>query len=274
MKRYLFILIFILGFHAIGRSVCLEQIKSFYTAYLTNVLRDNSKNEALCRKYLTKELLDKLQRVGNATGGDPVIRAQDANMDAIETLNVEKLTGGWYMVSYLWDKKDTNSITMIPVKAQNMDGECKITYITPIWNDAQYGDELLSCKSLEAGGINQSSEPLFLESFFKTYVSIYCAMPKDMNAQLVALRADNLSKNALEQFKNAEKDNINDGLSGYDLLIHNFDFDCLWCKSVKVSRLKDGEYQITYSTENNKYKVDVTIIKQDNRYKINSLNSL
>lgn len=165
MKRYLFILIFILGFHAIGMSACLEQIKSFYTAYLTNVLRDNSKNEALCRKYLTKELLDKLQRVGNATGGDPVIRAQDANMDAIETLNVENLTGGWYMVSYLWDKKDTNSITKIPVNAQNMDGECKITYITPIWNDAQYEDELLSCKNLEAGGINQSSEPLFLETF-------------------------------------------------------------------------------------------------------------
>lgn len=87
-------------------------------------------------------------------------------------------------------------------------------------------------------------------------------------------RADNLSKNAFEQFKNAETDNMNDGLYGYDLLIHNFDFDCLWCKSVKVSRLKDGEYQITYSTGDNTLKIDVAIIKQDNRYKINSINSL
>ena len=39
---------------------------------------------------MTEELLAKLQRLGYATGGDPIIRAQDANKDVIETLCVKK----------------------------------------------------------------------------------------------------------------------------------------------------------------------------------------
>ena len=52
---------------------------------MTNILNVDSTNEILCKKYLTEELAAKLQRMRNATGGDPIIRAQDMNSDAIKT---------------------------------------------------------------------------------------------------------------------------------------------------------------------------------------------
>lgn len=72
---------------------------------MANILNVDSTNETLCRKYLTEEMAAKLQRMRNATGGDPIIRAQDMNSDAIKTLNVREIADDWYMVSYLWNEK-------------------------------------------------------------------------------------------------------------------------------------------------------------------------
>lgn len=271
MKRLMYTFILILSFNTICVKACQKEIKTFYITYLTNVLHDSSKNKVLCKKYLTEELLAKVQRVTNATDADPIIQAQDANIDAIETINIEKLKNDWYIVSYLWNKKDSSTLTRIHLKAQNIDGNCKITYISPNWNVSEYGDELLSCKIKETNIINQTSEQSFLESFYKAYMKIYCAMPKDINAQLSSLRITNLSKNALKQFKKSEIENLRDSLDGYDLLIDNFDFDCMWYKSVGFKRLDNKNYQISYSTGNNIYKITASIIKQNGRYLIDSL---
>lgn len=272
MKRFVTIFIFALCFHTVCLSTCLEEIKTFYTAYLTKVLHDDSKNETLCRTYLTDGLAAKVQRMRNATGADPIIRAQDVNTDAIETIAVKQLAKDWYLVSYLWNKEDSTTLTEIPLKAQNIGGKCKITYITPIANGSQYGDEWLSCcEDKQANKINQGSAESFLESFYKAYVATYCCMDKNISVPLSSLRLNNLSQKALEQFKNAESENLKDGLSGYDLLIDNFDFDCMWCKSLRISRLKDNDFQIAYQAGNKTYKIDVTITSLNNRYLIDRI---
>lgn len=272
MKRFATILMVLLCLHSVCIASCLEKVREFYIAYLNNILQNGSDGIALCDTYLTEELISKVDRLKYATGADPIIRAQDVNKDVVATLSVEDLANDWYMVKYFWKKGDNRTLTEIPVKAQNINGYCKITYITPVWNGTNYGDKVLTCRNKNADAINQTSELSFLKSFYATYISEYCDMPKELNIKLSALRSLYLSQNALQQFEKAALENAGDGLVGYDLLIDNFDFDCLWCQSVEITHLQENNYQIAYQVGNKVYKVVVTIKKKDNNYLIDKLN--
>lgn len=252
-------------------GACSTTTKEFYRSYLNNFLQDDSKNVVLCEIYLTEELIYKVDRLTSATGADPIIRGQDATKDAIETLSVEELGDDWYLVKYLFRKGDKNTLVEIPLKAQNVNGKCKITYITPIWNDSQYGDKLLTCQGKGSNKIDQTSELQFIKSFYNAYISQYCAMPKDLSSKLSSLRQHYLSPAALAQFKSAESENLKDGLAGYDMLIDNFDFDCLWYWSLEITHLNGSNYQITYNTGNQIHKTVITIKKQGNNYLIDRL---
>lgn len=104
-RKLLFISVLWLCCSAICSGACIDEVRTFYTNYMTNLLNVDSHNEAPCKKYLTEELAAKLQRMVYATGSNPIIRAQDVNSDAIKTLNVREIADDWYMVSYLWDEK-------------------------------------------------------------------------------------------------------------------------------------------------------------------------
>lgn len=133
MKRVLFTCILTLSVATICRADCRSQIESFYKNYLINVATEisNTKNEALCKRYLTPTALEQVAKLIKATGSDPIIRAQYSNKTAVETVAVTNLEGDNYMVSYLWDKDDTKNVTKIPIKAMMVDGQCKITYFAP-----------------------------------------------------------------------------------------------------------------------------------------------
>lgn len=272
MKRFVTILIFVFCCNSVCIGACSEQIKAFYSAYMNNLLHnDDFKNAVLYKTYLTEELIEKVQRISCATGVNAIIRAQDVNEDAIETVAVKDLGKDWYLVTYLWKKGDNSTLTEIPLKAQEVDGKCKITYITPIWNGSQYGDELLTHRDEKASRIDQTSELSFLKSFYDVYLSQYCVMPKDLNSKLSTLRLHYLSQRALAQFENAELENQQDGFVGYDLLIDNFDFDGMWLKNFKVIHLNENYYQITYSGSDKVYKMGITIKRIDNNYLIDDL---
>jgi hypothetical protein len=272
IRKILFISILSLCFSTICSSACLDEVKTFYTSYMMNVLNGNSNNEALCKKYLTEGLAAKIQRMINTSGVDPIIRSQDVNADAIKTLAVRTIVSDWYMVSYLWNEKDSTTLTEIPLKAQSIDGKCKIVYITPVENGVQYGDEMLSCcENMSASKIDETSGKSFIESFYKVYLAFYCAMSKDTDAKLSSLRLSNLSPTALQQFKKAESENQEDGLYGYDLLINNFYFDCMWFNSLKFVQLSNDNYQITYQAGVKIYKINIKIEYENGKYLINNI---
>lgn len=133
MKRVFFTFILTLCTTTICMADCPAQIKAFYKTYLTNVLYEitSTKNDALCKEYLTKEAIAQVDELVKKTGADPIIRAQDTNATAVQTLNVKQIEDNCYIVSYLWNKNDSSSITKIPLKAQMFDGRCKITYFAP-----------------------------------------------------------------------------------------------------------------------------------------------
>lgn len=268
MKKIIFTFTLLLCFSINCFGICTEQIKRFYIVYLTSVLYDNIDTRALKKDYLTEEMLAKAQRLENGTGGDAIIRAQDTTEHSISTLKVTNLRNNWYMVSYLWNKNDSTTLINIPLKAQDIEGHCKITYITPIWYGSQYGDKLLSYDFKSPITIDHSSAQTFLESFYKAYVSIYCAMSKDLIMQLASMRSNYLSKNAMRQFKDAELDNLDYKREGYDLLIKTFDFDCMSYKTLQFIQLNDSDYQITYSLEKFTRTITVSIKQQNGKFMI------
>lgn len=273
MKRNIILtVVLLLCFSFKGYSEDLEEIKNFYRKYMINVLEYNSNNEALCKTYLTDEMISKVKRMSNATGGDPIIRAQDMDSVAIKTLDVRKISNDWYMVSYLWKEKDSTTLTEIPLKVKHINGKCKIAYITPFENGIQYGDELLyHFGDTIHYETDNTSEKSFIESFYKSYTATYCSMSKDMDQNLSELRLSNLSETALEQFKKAEEELLYDYLYGYDILINNFDFDCMWFKSLKITEVSNNNYLVTYQAGNHTLKINIKTEYRDGRYFISNI---
>ena len=84
MKKLLTISFFVFCLNCCCCSAsCVESIKEFYTAYMNNMLQNNRENTALCDKYFTPGLQEKVYRFTSATGANAIIRAQDMNEDAI-----------------------------------------------------------------------------------------------------------------------------------------------------------------------------------------------
>lgn len=268
MKRLLFIL-FLAGLCPVASAQCCERIRVFYAAYLSNVLHGSDGNDALCVRYFTRELCAKVERMGNATGADPVIRAQDASEDALATLSVEALDDDWYMVKFLWDGSDPTTAHEIPVRARRIEGSCRIDYITPPWHGSRYGDELLAVGAVAP--IDGSEARAFLASFYDNYTALYCGMPEDLSARLAALRGRYLTPQAAALFAQAERENRLDGRNGYDLLIGDFDFDCLWRQTLVAEPLEGDRYRIIYRAQECERRIDVTLRRDGDEYRIDGM---
>lgn len=270
MMKRMFALLLALCFALSCRAACPERIEAFYKAYMRNLLQDVP-NAALCTSYLTEGLIARVGRIANATGADAIVRAQDMNEDAIATLSVEPLGGDWYLVRYYWRKGDTSSAVEIPLKTQEIDGECRISYITPVWHGSRYGDELTACASAAGAKIDRTSAESFLKSFYDLYLAAYCAMPKDLEARLAALRAGSLSQQAAAQFAEAAEENLRDGLCGYDALIDQFDFDCLWRQSLEITHAGGSRYRVAYCAGNEMHEIVLTVEKSADGYLIGGI---
>lgn len=249
-------------------------VEDFYKAYTASFLSDShSGGLDDMEKYLTKRLIEKIARLRTATGADPIIRAQDFNENAFETLKVDPLGNNWYMVNYKWNKNDEGNGTNIPLKVILADGRYMIDYITPEWSGSLYGDTLL-CEEMPRHSIDNSSPQSMLETFYAAYASLYGSMPEGAIPQLEALRAEHLSSNALSQFNEAAAHIFElDRVRNYDLLIDGFDFDCLWISSMTFNRLSEKTFQVSYKQGDLVTTVVVTLIIHEGKYKINAIHA-
>lgn len=246
-------------------------IKSFYNAYMINGLSSQYSNDLIKKRYLTKRLIEKIERVTLATGADPIIRAQDFTENAIETLNVRHLQDDWFVVDYKWNVSDDAIYREIPLKVIQVEGQCLIDYITPEWNGTLNGDTLL-CSNMKSQPIDSSSPLIFLNTFYSAYLYEYCNMPENLSSRLSALREQYFSSKALAQFEETVNKYYLDGFPNYDLLIDFFDFDCLWIPSTTYTQLDKNTYQMRYLRWNN-YPVIIIVglIETEGKYKIDSI---
>jgi hypothetical protein len=248
----------------------IRAIKDFYMAYTSNIVSEISSNDSLVRKFLTKKLIKKIDRMRTATGSDPVIRAQDFSEDIVETLRFKHLAENWYMVSYDWIVDEKINHTDIPLRVVKMDGHYKIDYITPEWNGSLYGDSLLYDRPMSQE-IDASTPMSLLKTFYKVYTNIYCSMPEDLNLQLALLREEYLTSNALAQFKEMADEYERDGYANYDLLVDYFDFDRLWLPYMQFIQLEGDSYQMRYTRGETFCVIVFKIIRQNKEYRIDSI---
>lgn len=247
-----------------------EKIRTFYVSYMNNLLNRISENKELCQRYLTKGLIEKNGRVVSATNSNPIIQLQDINNDAIETLNVEELNNDWYIVKYQWKKGDVSSEKRIPLKAYEIDEEFRIVYISPSWNGGQYGDFLIAERH-QSYNINNSSELLFLKSFYNAYLSEYGIIETDAAGRLSKLRDEYLTKNAKADFEKAEQKELLDNKEDFYLLIDNFDFEYLWAKSLVIEQLNYNNFLVSFDCNGRTKKIIISLSKNNNGYMIDRI---
>lgn len=250
------------------RSLSTEElIKAFYREYIAS-----DDGDSICRKYMSKAVVEKIMRSRTATDVDVVIRIQDDNEDMVESLSVENLSNDWYMVSYFWNMDDSSTLKQIPLKAITVDGALQINYITPDWYGNNHSDEQLVCdRCVGHSAISGESGLLFLKSFYDQYLYGYCHM--NLDSQIMTLRHRYLSSSAKADFAREDSLYILDGCPGYDLLIDNFDFDPLCHKSIKFIHLEDSLYRVDYSAGSYKKSVGITLKRDSNGYLIDSIST-
>lgn len=120
---------------SVAEQQAISMIKDFYEAYAVSCLSIGKEAVALGdsvkEKYLTKELIEKVDRLVKATDADPIIRAQDLGEDDIKTLVVKHLNDNWYQVDYTSAKgSQFERAVSIPVRVVNVGGQYQIDDIT------------------------------------------------------------------------------------------------------------------------------------------------
>lgn len=261
----------------ISSTICQADIKRFYKAYMTNVLNDSiSQNTALCQQYMTEAMRAKVARQAKVADTDPIIRTQTMTQDAIESLEVESKRGVLYQVSYQSNKADTSTVMNIPLCAIKVHGQCRIVYITPPANGTQgrggWSPERL--RGLDYG-IDQSSAAAFIRSFYVAYSWIYYDRPLTLSEELAEMRTRHLSAKALAQFAQAEAAHREDGHSGYDLLINQYDFDPMWAPifplSTDFDNPENDTFTVSYKLGETKCEFTVTVKKEGDKYVIDGV---
>ena len=108
----------------------------FYYAYASSFMSTDKEalalGDSIKQKFLTKELIEKVDRLIEATDADPIIRAQDLGENDMKTLSVKHLNDNWYEVNYTSAKgSQYERAVSIPVRVVNVDGQYLIDDITP-----------------------------------------------------------------------------------------------------------------------------------------------
>ena len=195
--------------------------------------------------FMTKALAQKMQRATIGQDASAIIRAQDTDENMRESLSVKGLGGSWFMVSYATNGQSWE----IPVKASHVDGKWLMSYITPQPLGSAYGDQLI-CTTKPTPVKDRTTPIGFLHDFYTAYLAAYGAMPENLADTLDVLRKKYLTPNALEQWKEAESAQEENGWPGYDLLINDFDFDWAAYPTLKISSAKDGRLQASFQSGN------------------------
>lgn len=124
---------------------------------------------------------------------------------------------------------------------------------------------------MTATPIDTGSALSFLGSFYDAYLTAYCAMPRDLDERLAALREEWLTPRARELFRGAEAENRLDGTPGYDALVAGFDFDCLWLPELRITPLPDNRYRVTYPVGETIHRIGIMVTRENGKYLIDDI---
>lgn len=239
-----------------------QRIVSFYKGYM------ESENSSVWEsEYLTKGMMEKCKRVSPIMDVNAIYRAQDYTDYALQTLSCRHLKGLWYEVSFQMHKQA--EAVSIPVRMDGNSEEARICYVVPLWGDRNYGDWLFRTYPEKITNKNPDS---FVRTFYNQYTDLYVAMPDTLEQGLAHLR-DMYCTTAL----NTEYDSLRqcykgDGITTYDVLVGNSDFDAFWKPSLNVEKKDSLQYEISYKVDASWEQYVCVYLKEcEGTYKIDSV---
>lgn len=240
-----------------GQQDCTQFVSEFYTEYL-NAPWDL--HEQVESRYFTPALVAKVARMSANSGADAVTASQDPGMTPDFT--VKDLGGGWYGVDGM------GNIHTVYLKAGEVDGQCRITYISPYGD--KWGDELI-CPGDMPADIDMTSAGAFVESFYKAYLGCYAAMPADLPGKLGELRQSYLTDAARHHIaaildEAREMGYIDMDPDHYDPLIGGCDFE--YAELGKVGVRPAGGDTFTVSGLAHGGSITVTVSGTQGNYRI------
>lgn len=106
-----------------------EFLYNFYSAYFYEIRQDDVLNDMeerinnLKNKYMTSELVKKMEDMSSESGADKIINAQDVTNEMLETLQVDDFGSGNLQMTYCLG---TESATIIKVKVEKVNGKRQI----------------------------------------------------------------------------------------------------------------------------------------------------
>lgn len=230
------------------------QIRFFYDRYMECIETGNRKmGSDLLRSFLTPEMQEKRGRLIDATGADPILRAQDVSEHGRQTLTCRHLEGNWFEVAYRsfsWGVQDTVTIR-IPMRTEEDEkGRVRINYIVPEWGGSRYGDYLFDIQSQRV--IDRLDARIFVETFFKAYVYPYATMSPSLEQDLEQLRKRYCTPSFLRgKYAAIRQEYLEDGES-IDPLINCADFDAFWHPSISIDSIDSLTFRIGYDTDDAK----------------------
>lgn len=247
-----------------------EQIRLFYNLYMECIETGNRKMESdMLDKFLTPEMQKKRGRLVDATGADPILRAQDVPLHGRETLTCRHLESDWFEVAYRtfdWGVQDTVTIR-IPVRTEeDKKGKVRINYIVPEWGGSRYGDYLFDIQPQKV--TDQLDARTLVETFFKAYVYPYATMSLSLEKDLEQLRKRYCTPFLQEKYAAIKQEYLKDGETK-DPLIDYADFDIFWYPSIRIDPIDSITFRIVYDTDSVKgwsKGIKVKVTRQKGRF--------
>lgn len=248
----------------------IEHIKNFYVRYMEAIEEsDREMINTLKHNFLTQEMQAKMGRLIDATGFDPLLRAQDVSPFGIQTLQCRHLEDDWYMVSYHRDEMDSVGIH-IPLRiVKDAEGQSRIGYVTPASERQGYGNQIFDISEVVIEGDKDACT--FIETFFKAYVYPYVRMLPSLDQDLERLRQTYFTPDMQKKYVTISQMFLEDA-SPIDPLIGKADFDAFWYSSIMVAPIEDNIFKIWYNTGYGVTYVKLTVTRQNGEYRISELN--
>lgn len=243
-----------------------KQIKHFYVRYMKAMEEgDDKMREALVQQFLTKEMQAKMRRLIDATGTNPLLRAQDVSAFGKQSLQCKHLEDDWYMVSYRWSEMDSIGIH-IPLKiVKDANGQPRIGYVTPEYTREGYGNQIFDISAVDVK--DDKDAYTFVETFFKAYVYPYVKMVPSLEQDLVRLRQTYFTADMQIKYTTMSQLFLEDA-SPIDPLIGCADFDAFWYSSLKVESIGSNLFTVRYNTGDGIISVKLAVTRMNGKYRI------
>ncbi len=222
------------------------RIEKFYKAYMNPEGRTNT--QRLTERIFTPRVLEKINRVGESGGYDPIIDAQDTNEHGVKTMKCRHLGGDWYEVSYWWDEQK-QIVKSLKVVGQGED--MRIDYLSTWANPTVWGDSLFNIPKPSLPDETHGAEE-FVKSFYAYYTYFYAMMQPNLETELEAVRNRYCAPELRKDFAAERKAREGDMDPHFDILVNNCDFDLSWYRSLTVEPFyEDGNFLVSFRTGEN-----------------------